>query len=180
MCLHVAFFWIICNFISKLWFWLLRAYILLTLFKGNESTCSWTETMSVLLFFFFLIIIHFHSNVKEEEGERRVESFLAPLFSAAQAVLVYVRGGFRWGSWKYCELHACFNYFHLSWGGISVPKRLTSRDAPVISKFSVHKSDLWNIFYRQNIWRAPPLSPHSTPLKGLKPSLKIPASFVLV
>ena len=41
-----------------------------------------------------IIIVSFHSNVKEEEGERLVDWFLAQFFSAAQAVLVYVHGDF--------------------------------------------------------------------------------------
>lgn len=46
------------------------------------------------------IITSFHSNVKEEEGEGRVESLLAQLFSAAQAVVVSAHGAFQRGSWK--------------------------------------------------------------------------------
>ena len=42
-----------------------------------------------------IIIVSFHSNVKDEEGERLVESFLAQVFSAAQAVLVYVHEAFQ-------------------------------------------------------------------------------------
>lgn len=71
----------------------------MTLFRHNESAYSCTETMSVLgvLGFFFkvIIIVSFRFNVKEEEGERLVESFLAQVFSAAQAVLVYVHGAFQ-------------------------------------------------------------------------------------
>lgn len=74
----------------------------LTLFIYNENTCNWTETRSILGFFFNVIIIitSFHSNVKEEEGEGRVESLLAQLFSAAQAVVVSAHGAFQRRSWK--------------------------------------------------------------------------------
>lgn len=42
-----------------------------------------------------MIFLSFHSNVKDEEGERLVEWFLAEFFSAAQAALVYVHGDFQ-------------------------------------------------------------------------------------
>lgn len=80
-----------------------------------------------------IIILSFCCNVKTEAGQGLVESFPARLFSAAQAVLGHVRGAFRGGSWKCCKLHACFNEFHLNEGSVSVPERLASRAASVIS-----------------------------------------------
>lgn len=55
------------------------------------------------------MILSFYCHVKTEGGQRLVESLLAQLFSAAQAVLVHMHGAFQGGSWKYYKLHACFN-----------------------------------------------------------------------
>lgn len=66
-----------------------------TLATGRKPGAFWVFFFNVII-----IITSFHSNVKEEEGEGRVESLLAQLFSAAQAVVVSAHGAFQRRSWK--------------------------------------------------------------------------------
>lgn len=88
------------------------------------------------------IILSFRFEVKEEEGERLAEPFLA---RSPQP-----RRPFREGAGN-CRGHACSNDFHLSAGRVSAPERLTSVDASVISNLSAHKSDLWSVCCCQNV-----------------------------
>lgn len=86
----------------------------------------------------------------------------------------------RWGSWKCCKRHACL--ISSTWArGAS----LAQRDSPVGMLLSLVSWVYTNLICGTlSIARIsglpPPLSPHSTSLKGRKPSLKIPASCVPV
>lgn len=133
-------------------------------------------------FFFFLIIIILssHSNVKEEK-ERGGWSHFWPSFSQLLKLFWFLRmEPCREGAGNSANcMHALISP---TWArGAS----LSQRDSPVGMLLSlvswVYANLICGTFSIARIFGLPPpLPPHSTSLKGLKPSLKIPASCVPV